>query len=290
MRSRGLFISVVFAVGLVLTLNQHSRVTRSQAEVAKMMAEVSALEDESNAWRDEIRTLHEELRREQLALSETRIREAKAKAEIARLSPDARWTEPPETSPEWSPESPFVWVSKELLTQLPMEPFSENGELSPGVAEVLGIDNQSRKDLAELMAGQLARFREAELDNVYLSTNHLPGVSHIEGKKMTIELRPPADVGAQFQHELTTALTTKLGAQRAGIIMAQGKAWFAKNVSLFAAEPKVISVGWRPANGYSLTIKGPGMWKSIGGISDLKGHVPGHLLPYFGELAETAKE
>jgi uncharacterized protein YggU (UPF0235/DUF167 family) len=155
------------------------------------------------------------------------------------------------------------------------------------VADVLGINSETRKELDQFMAAELERFRNLELTNVYLSTNHLPGVSHTDGKKMTIELRPPAEVGAQLNERLTAVLASKLGSQRAGILIEAGKRWFAESVSSSTAEPKVISVAWRKNNGYSLTIKGAGIWKSFGGLSDLQGHVPDHLLPFFADLAET---
>lgn len=286
MRSRGIFISVLFAAGLTLVLNQHSRVTRSRADLTKTAAGISALENESSRLRDEINTLHEELRRENFMAEIARAGESKAKVELAAVNPDSQWAEPPEALPEWNPGSPFVWVAKEVLRQIPMEPFLKNGALNPGVAEVLGTRPETRKELNQFMAAELERFRNLELTNVYSSTNHLPGVSHIEGAKMTIELRPPAEAGAKLNERLTAMLVSKLGPQRAGILMEQGKRWFAENVSSFAPEPKLISVGWRPNNGYSLTIKGPGMWKSFGGLSDLQGHVPDHLLPYFADLAE----
>jgi hypothetical protein len=286
MTSRGIFISVLFAAGLILVLNQHSRVTRSKADLTKTAGEVLALETESGRLRDEINSLRQELRREKLAAQFARAAESSAKAEVVAISPESQWAEPPEGLPEWNPGSPFVWVSKDILTQVPTEPFSKNGELNRGVAEVLGINSETKKEMDQFIAAELKRFRNLELTNVFLSTNHLPGVNHIEGKKMTIELHPPSEAGSELKERLTAMLANKLGPQRAGILMEQGKRWFAENVSSFAAEPTVISVGWWPNNGYSLTIKGAGIWKSFGGISDLQSHIPGHLLPFFDDLAE----
>ena len=290
MRSRKVFITVLVTLGLLAILNQHSRVVRRRAEVTQRTAEALALEIESSKLTAEIKALGEELQREKRAADNARISESKVRAEVAAATPGAQWAEPPETLPDWNPASPVVWVSKDLLTQIPIEPFSKNGELNPGVAEVLGIKPEVRKELDGFMAAELERFRNLELTNVYLSTNHLPGVSHIEGRKLTIELRPPAEAGAELKERLTAVLANKLGAQRAGILMEQGQRWFAENVSSFAQEPKIISVGWRPTNGYSLSIKGAGVWKSFGGLSELKGHIPGHLLPYFFELSETTPE
>ncbi|MDX1953154.1 MAG: hypothetical protein SFY81_13315 [Verrucomicrobiota bacterium] len=288
MRSRAIFTFVLLAAGLWMILHQYSRVTRSRAELKKMTAEISALESEGSRLRVEINSLQEELRRESIAAEFARAAESNAKVEFVAMSSESQWAEPPEALPEWNPASPFVWVSKGILAQIPMEPFSKNGELNRGVAEVLGINSETRRELDQFMAAELERFRNLELTNVFLSTNHLPGVNEIEGRKMTIELRPPVEAGAQFSERLTALMASKLGPQRAGILMEQGKQWFAKSVSTF--EPKVISVGWHPNKGYRFAIKGAGTWKSFGGLSGLQGHLPDHLLPFFADLAEVQPE
>ncbi len=288
MISRRILISLLCAAGLFIILNQHSRISRKTAAVTARTTELAALETQTTRLKDEITALRAEVRREEIAAEIARAAEAKAMAEFSAINPDAQWAEPPETLPDWNPASPFIWIPKDLLTQIPSEPFSQNGSLNPGVAEVLGISPETRKELDRLVAAGLERFRQMEFTNVYLSTNHLPGVSHIEGKKLTIELRPPPEAGPQLKEELISAFVSKLGAQRAEILMQQGRKWFVENLSAFEPESKFISVAWRPPpNAYSLTIKGPGVWKSYGGLSDLKGLVPDHVLPYFSELTET---
>jgi Mlc titration factor MtfA (ptsG expression regulator) len=70
---------------------------------------------------------------------------------------------PPVTWPEWNPESPYVWLRKEMLPRLQVPIISEQGEVLDSAALVLCLDPAARSELNQQLKRLLAEHRALEL-------------------------------------------------------------------------------------------------------------------------------
>lgn len=81
-----------------------------------------------------------------------------------------RWLRPPATLPCWQPESPYVWIGKELFAKLPLKPLTRDGALEDPVADALSIPENLREVIRVRIGDVLSSQQEMESENVLVRT------------------------------------------------------------------------------------------------------------------------
>jgi hypothetical protein len=216
---------------------------------------------------------------------------AKSEREFAKIDPEARWVAPPASLPEWNSESPFVWLRKDMVSQLPVAPFMEQGQLRPEIGYLLTLDAATQQRLNQELKNILTEYRDLEAAKAELTDEHLPGIAGQQGEKITVQVRPqPAD-GARLKTRFETALKEAMGNQRAELLTQAGDVWINSEFAQFGSETKTVSLIRNRPGSYNISIKSGGNWFSTGGPADaVLPQIPVNLRPMFAPLLQNASE
>jgi hypothetical protein len=265
-----------------------------QINLSKTRAAVAEARNQLNALDEQIAQAQDALEAERLASQIQRTERgrivmdlAKAKRDLEKSDPDSRWINPPLDSPEWNPESPYVWLRKEMMARLPVSPFAENGELQREIAYVMTIDAATQRKLNGQLKRILDEYRTLEAAKAERLEEHLPGISGEDGDKLTVRVQPLPEEGARLKLRFESALIEALGEQRTGLLLQTGDHWIDSNFAQFGSEPKTISVLRKPNGTYNVSIgTGGRSWMNTGGPpADIaRYHIPPNLRPMFAEF------
>jgi hypothetical protein len=221
-----------------------------------------------------------------------RVAAARAESQLATANPDAFWSQPPAHWPDWNINSPYVWLRKEILSQLRVECFSQNGQLRSEIAQVMTIPKDRldtlNADLNKLVADYAAA--EAAKARRVLDTNQ-------SGERtLTIQIDSMADEGQRLADEFGAALLKTVGSQRADFLMESAKALLTRRFSELGKQSRTISVTVKADGSRLIATKYSG-WLGMSSIglpatipidsaSDYAS-IPAHLLPLFNELWDS---
>ncbi len=274
----------IFSIAFQIFLWRRANITETQRRIALVSRQRAVLDRE----RTEMEALRKKLdcdldlaqRRETKALAEL----AKAKWELARRAPDSEWAERPAFLPQWNSSSPYVWLRKDLLPQLPVPVFTKTGELRDEVAAVLMIDPSERQRLEKNLEQLLGNFHELEKARATKVDQHLWDVEKALGPKVTVKVQPLPEEGAQFKQRFLSALDQYLGPQRAGLVNQIAAGWVDEQFSQFGNEPKIFSMARHPDGTFSLCIQSGGSKMSVGGPLHPSDYIPDHLMPLFADV------
>jgi hypothetical protein len=213
---------------------------------------------------------------------------SKAQHALDEKYPDARWTTPPTSLPDWNPESPFIWLRKEMVPRFPVQAFTDTGELQAEIPYVMTIDAGTTRALNEKLKRLLAEYRALEVAKAERTEEHLPGIAGEKGDKLTIRVSSLPVEGAQIRQQFESALTDALGEQRATLLQQVSSTWLDIQFARFGTEPKTISLLRRPGGDFNISIKtAGGNWSSMGGPARIVKHqIPPHFLPLFAPLLD----
>ena len=282
-RTRVLVLAILCLGGLAV-FTQSRQLDQARRRLDETRAQLGGLEAALIQAEAERASAQEAARREQANRIRVLAAVARTEREVSRVAPDSLWSEPPAEAREWNESSPYVWLPKDRLGLLPIEPFQEDGGLRDEVAEVLTIGSANLLALNERLRDVLRHYRELELAHASYTEEHLAGTRE-SGTAVTVEVRPIPEEAQPFRQALEAALSEGMGAQRAALLQEVGRSWLEKQFSAFGAEPKTISVLRRPNGSYSISRKAGGNWLSVGvpgeRPEDLRYYVPEHLLPLF---------
>jgi hypothetical protein len=289
---KSILVALILIVAFALWAPRQWQLNRTRRAVSDINAQSASLEQQIAAIASDLESVQHELTAEKLRRNQALAEVATASSSLAKVNPESRWATPPANLPEWNPDSPFIWLRKEVLPEFPVSPFLASGELRPEVSYVLTVSPAQQRTLNAALSQCLRRYREIETSKVERLEEHLPGIADRPGAKATIRVPPLPDEGARAKEEFAAALTGSLGEQRAELLLKLGDSWLDEQLSQSGKEPKTISVLRRPDGSGNVSIKAGGSWMSVG--LD-KGHpemlweyVPKHLASFFTEvLSET---
>lgn len=240
-----------------------------------------------------------ELRAEQLRtdLQHATTDRSLALAELARLGrpnpepppdPESRWSRPPDTLPQWNPESPFVWLDKSLLPRLRTTAFQPDGTLSPGVGAVLTIDDARQAALNQNTSALVAEYRQQELAHARLVEDHLPEVAHREGRKITLRIEPMPETTTRLRGAFEQALVEHLGPQRAKILAEASADWISQMFPATQANPRTISIVLDSQGHHHVATRNSFGTMSASGPGDFRVYIPKHLQPLVEDWQSSA--
>jgi hypothetical protein len=280
-------IVLIFATALLVWLPRQVRIENARNDVTALKLRQATLEEQIAAAEISLDSTRGALRSEHSTLGQTLAALSAAQFEIEKEDPEVRWVAPPVTWPDWNPESPYVWLRKEMLPRLHVPILSEQGELLDSAALVLCLEPAARSELNQQLKRLLAEQRAIELANAEVTDEHVPQIEQAEGRKLTVRAQPAfAGEGARLRMQFEETLLRYLGQQRSDLLVESAKWWLNEQFSGPNAAT-IISVARHPDGRYTIIKESNHGWSSASGMTSLDGFVPPHLLPLFEELGDT---
>jgi hypothetical protein len=287
--SKSALVVLIAALASGLWVPHQIKLVHARRWIVEAEARLNALRDRIAAASDSLESAQRELRAAIDRHDQTLAAVAKAERSLAARDPEARWTAPPASLPEWNADSPYIWLRKEMVPRLPVSPFTEDGGLRAEVGYVLVVDPVAQRNLNQQLKQLLGDYRALEIANAQPTEDHLPGIAGQPGEKLTIRVRPQPEEGARVKQQFEAALVDALGAQRAELLTKAGESWLGSEFAQFGAEPKIISVIRHPGGSFNISIKTGNNWMSTGGpASAIKNLIPSHFWPMFSKLFNPA--
>lgn len=197
------------------------------------------------------------------------------------------WAVPPADWPSWTPGSPYVWVEKAVVPQLPFHglAFDAAGRLSGPAKEILAVDDATATAVGQRLAAVVHEARSARAARAHRVDQHLPAVSGQPGEKLTLRFEPDPETAGRLRQEFLQALQDGLGPGRATLLSEVASAWIDSQLSALQGEGMTVSVVWRADGSESVAIQAGTGFVSASGPGVLAGHLPPELLPLFAPEA-----
>jgi hypothetical protein len=286
--SKTVVVLLIFGVALLFWVSRQPGIAEVRREIDAAQSELGLLHERHAAAAEALATAKQDLSEEQTARAAAVATLNLELKELAKVDPETRWSASPILLPEWNPESPYVWIRKEMVPRIAASPFGEDGSLGPEAAHVLVIDAPVMRELNRRLKQAISDYRDVEATEARLSEEHLPGIANSPGDKITATIKPPPEQGARYRLEVETALRELIGEQRASMVMALGANWLSGQFSNSGTEPKTISVIRRPGGSYTISIKSGGNWFSTGGSwKNIEPHIPPAARPLFADFCSN---
>ncbi len=286
LRSFILPLSIVAAIAVLTLAGLH--VWRRSAEadaLSRSIRERSVRIDEARARYDDVEArlapLREELNDLRVVRAASMARAAGLSEQLANTGSGSDPSQPPETLPEWNHASPFVWLPKAMLPQLPVQGFESDGSLKTDVAEVLTLEPEQVRVLNGALTGILKEYRAAEMTRAQPIEEHLPGIADREGRKLTIRVESMGDLAGEVRARYEASVVEVLGSQRSDILLKASEGWLGETFNVAETEPRIVSVVRAPDGTYSLSMKSGDSGMSVGGANAIEDYIPIHLRPLF---------
>ena len=257
--------------------------------MAATVARIDAAAQEAAALKDAISSRRAEAKSEAAARNIAFGSIHREKQQMAEANPESHWAEPPPQLPDWTPQSPYVWISKNLLTNLPVKTLSKNGDFLPEIAQVLAIDEKDRGELSGKLESLLAKYRSLEAASVDITTNPVEGIQKMSDNQITVTIHPIPEEAARVQDKFKSEMYSALGEQRGDIAVKLARWWMSEYLSPDSGGPKPISVALQPNGRYEISLKSGSIIRSVGGVPRLENYVPPHLLPFFSSLYHSSE-
>lgn len=279
---RLLILLTVIGLGIALWIIGQRQLQARRSALNGQAAEVTRLRDLASAEQVEVDRLRRELDSERQLALEATARGAALAARPSEPGPDAQWNAPPSTLPDWNPTSPYVWIQKSLLPEIPVQPFEDTGLLQSGLGPILALDPQRERALNETLSRLVADARALEAASALLSSEHLSGIADQPGEKLTLQVPGQSAAARQLRSQVESALRTELGESRSELVLHWGKAWLEEQFERSAAS--TYSVVRHPDATYGIRIETGSSGMSVGGSDAFINYIPHHLRPWFESL------
>ena len=283
-RHRSLLILLLLGLGATLWVSDLQRLRARRAALAAREEEVALLLELVSRERADGERLRAEMDAERRSAAEGRARTVSLTARSGESDPAIQWNSPPETLPDWNPASPYIWVQKSLLPDIPMEPFGDAGSINPGLASVLALDPDRVTALNGTLSRLVTAVRETEAAGAMLATEPIPGIADQPGETLTLLVPGQSDEAARLRAQLELTLQSELGEARSGLVLNWGKYWLDQQFGRPDAEPKVYSVVRHPDDTYGLSIRTAASLMSVDGGDSFMDYIPIHLRSWFEPL------
>jgi hypothetical protein len=293
-RSKLILVLLILAGTTVAWTIRYGQLWQTRRAIAEAEAQTTAADERLRTAQEELAKAQSRLAAETQGYRKALAEAAQAARELAKRDPESLWAVPPDVLPEWNAESPFVWLCKEIIPQLPVAAFLASGELRPEIACVFTLDSKQQTVLNTALKQCLDGYRKIEAARVERLEEHLPGIADQNGEKLTIRVTPLPEDGAKAKREFEAALRSTLGDQRTDLLLEVGGGWLSSEFSEAGTETKTISVIRHPGGSLGISIKSGGSCFSTvvnkERLAMFKDYIPPHLLPFFREFLEPQGE
>ncbi len=281
---RALAVSVVLGTGLLLWIQGNAALKARRNRFDAQAAEVTQLREQFTREQGSIQSLRAELAEQQ---EQTAAALAKPRTEAAKSNPVHEIPPTEEelvSAPRWDPGSPYVWVPKSVLAEIPANPFTDSGGFSAGITTTLAISAEQERRLNQALSRALKAATDAEARSAVLVDTHPEEIASGPGEKITLRVEGSLDASLQARSEVERTLEAELGQGRAALIEHWGKDWMDRRFGTTESEPKTYSVSRAPDGTYSLRIQTGTSAMSVGGTDHFIDYIPVHLRDWFTPL------
>lgn len=210
------------------------------------------------------------------------------------------WRTPPATLPAWEPESPYVWMEKSALKQLPLVALTSGGHISPEFAEILGMNSNQIARIESALENILQRHFSNELAHAKVqiqpaSTPLAEGAPAASEGSLVQEVRSIEVVipalgteASELLQNFESTVEQELGAQRRQLLFASAQSWLDEEFSYRGENEKRYTVTRLPGEMFEVgSVRGPiSLWHSV---RQLELAVPPHLLELFRPMLTKPK-
>lgn len=294
--SRLSLVLTIFAVAVLLWAVRERQFRQARRLNAELTEQVEAARAQAEQVRAGHAALKQELASQHAAHADSVARTGALARELGLNDPDALWSSPPAQLPDWNPDSPYVWLPKEMLPRFPVQPFTPEGSLNPAVAAVLTLEPEATRKLNQSLSRQLAEYRAQEAARATPVNEHLPNIAAKDGDKFTLRVDPQPELSAQHRRQFEAVLREHLGPQRADIVLQTAQGWLAEQFGWAedwqgesVVEPKIFSVARHPDGHYDISIQSGRGSMSVGGPNSIIDYIPEHLRHFFAGQENQAK-
>lgn len=266
----------------------HMQLKESRQALAQLRQGVEAQRGEKAAVEKRVAALREANRDMKIAVD---FQAGQVREVLASQPPQSPvWADPPAEWPAWEPQSPFIWVPKDVVNQLSMELFSNGGELLPAFAHTVALKPEQVQGVNREVKAIVAEYSRLERAHTYVTNSHLAGINTEAAPAITIRVDEFGPEAEQLKQRFDWALRSNLGDQRAEMAMKLGSGWIAERLSNFGTQPRTVSAQRKPGGYYYIAVQSAGGWISMGRKS-LDDFLPPHLLEFFEPLmAQETKQ
>lgn len=278
-------VLLIVLTGLLIWIPRQRRISQSREALASLRAEKAQAENNIATATEELNVVQKKLNAETELQRAVLSEAATAARALAKADPGSRWATPPDATPDWNHESPFIWIRKEMVPKFGVPMFKPSGAMEPDVASVLAIDRTTLGALNSRLKQVVADYHAVELSHAKRIEKHLPGV-RADARMATVEIQPMGDVGAGFIERFKTVTQEALGMSRSDLVLQSTEGWLEDQFASATTGTKTFTV-IRNANGtLSVSFKSAGSSMSAGVDSPemISYYIPAHLLPLFGDV------
>ena len=281
---RPLWILGLAVLALVFTLREQRAFQSRRERLERTRLEMLNLESQIAAEHASQRALQDELDATLAANGAARANLARAEAQRAASDPEFRWAIPPATLPEWTPESPYVWIEKGTLKAIPMEPFTASGQLHPWLPDVLAIEPESVRNLTSILDRHLQDLRALEAEQVVVSQEAAEPAPNGDGRPVSILVTLPYVDASPIRSALESDLRRELGDPRADLVLHWGQAWLNEQFGDPAQTPRTYRVTRASDGTFAIETRTARGSSSMNNIPDFTLFLPEHLRASFSPL------
>lgn len=251
------------------------------SEAREGLAELTRRADEREAT---LRSAQSQYQAERRLLQQTAWRASGLAGQASQSEASVDWSRPPAELPAWDSHSPYVWIDKPMLAQLPVPVFANDGSIASGMAELLALPPEKRAALNQATATLLADHRRREAQRARRILENSAGAETPNAvDRITVQIEPDPESAAQTRRAFLEALQTHIGGQRAELIAKSATDWL--NAELGGESPltKTISVNREPDGFFRVQVKTANSSMSTTG-SSFENYVAAHLRELFEPL------
>jgi len=199
--------------------------------------------------------------------------------------PDA--TRPPAGWPCWNPDSPYVWLSKELLPALLPEPFKAGGTVEGGMLDVLVVSPREAESLNRAARDIVEELRRHQTDRAEELPEHPESIAKLDDPRRTLRVSSDPEVRDALRRRLRESVVAALGAERGDLLLRAGAGWIEEEFGGEGERPRTYSVG-RAADGvWTVLVQTPHGTMGASAAGALSGQLrqlPPHLRSRFEDL------
>ena len=285
-RRRLVVLSLLALAGFLLWWAGHRRLEARRAALEAQRAELAVIRERAITARSEAERLQEEIDAERGHLADATARAASRAVPTPGSESGSPWNAPPATLPDWNPKSPYVWIPKSLLRDIPVEPFHDSGVLEPGLGAMLALDPERERVLNAEVSRLVEAARHSESDAAMLSPVHPDPIHSQAGEKITLEVPSATGESLLLRAELEQTLLAELGDSRSELLLHWGRNWMDQEFGSPDAPPRVYSVIRHPDATFGLRVQTGMGGMSVDGTDAFLNYIPMHLRGWFRPLAD----
>jgi hypothetical protein len=215
--AKAILALAILIVGAGWAWHRQTGLNSQRATLASAQMELNEARRTRSAVEERIESLRNAIAGERAQRDSALAAVAVANREQVGEQSAARWTQPPASTPDWNPASPYVWLRKNSLTRIHVAALEVDASLTDSICTLLDIQPAARAAIAAVLQRGLAEWRVSEAALAQRSDEHRPQMRADKGEPVTVRVPPQPELAARLRREIDAVLEERLGEQRAAL-------------------------------------------------------------------------